>query len=192
MSNIPRLIRKTRSVKQIISYMDTVFDKVLHTTLNPNGPGAIRIHLIPPKKQENELNPSVAIINGSDIVPVNYAWAVILAEMIRETNRYDGKEIGEEQIQSILNKTAENVKKIMPVFTKRQIKNDIQTIYRTLKEIAYREEVTTDVQYMSLGEYAQYMTAPHRMDLMVSAMTKTGKWHCNQKCIHCYAEGQNL
>ena len=192
MSNIPRLIRKTRSVKQIISYMDTVFDKVLHTTLNPNGPGAIRIHLIPPKKQENELNPSVAIINGSDIVPVNYAWAVILAEMIRETNRYDGKEIGEEQIQSILNKTAENVKKIMPVFTKRQIKNDIQTIYRTLKQIAYREEVTTDVQYMSLGEYAQYMTAPHRMDLMVSAMTKNGKWHCNQKCIHCYAAGQKL
>ena len=172
--------------------MDTVFDKVLHTTLNPNGPGAIRIHLIPPKKQENELNPSIAIINGSDIVPVNYAWAVILAEMIRETNRYDGKEIGEEQIQSILNKTAENVKKIMPVFTKRQIKNDIQTIYRTLKQIAYREEVTTDVQYMSLGEYAQYMTAPHRMDLMVSAMTKNGKWHCNQKCIHCYAAGQNL
>ena len=192
MSNIPRLIRKTRSVKQIISYMDTVFDKVLHTTLNPNGPGAIRIHLIPPKKQENELNPSVAIINGSDIVPVNYAWAVILAEMIRETNRYDGKEIGEEQIQSILNKTAENVKKIMPVFTKRQIKNDIQTIYRTLKQIAYREEVTTDVQYMSMGEYAQYMTAPHRMDLMVSAMTKNGKWHCNQKCIHCYAAGQKL
>lgn len=192
MSNIPRLIRKTRSVKQIISYMDTVFDKVLHTTLNPNGPGAIRIHLIPPKKQENELNPSIAIINGSDIVPVNYAWAVILAEMIRETNRYDGKEIGEEQIQSILNKTAENVKKIMPVFTKRQIKNDIQTIYRTLKQIAYREEVTTDVQYMSLGEYAQYMTAPHRMDLMVSAMTKNGKWHCNQKCIHCYAAGQKL
>ena len=192
MSNIPRLIRKTRSVKQIISYMDTVFDKVLHTTLNPNGPGAIRIHLIPPKKQENELNPSVAIINGSDIVPVNYAWAVILAEMIRETNRYDGKEIGEEQIQSILNKTAENVKKIMPVFTKRQIKNDIQTIYRTLKQIAYREEVTTNVQYMSMGEYAQYMTAPHRMDLMVSAMTKNGKWHCNQKCINCYAAGQKL
>ena len=192
MSNIPRLIRKTRSVKQIISYMDTVFDKVLHTTLNPNGPGAIRIHLIPPKKQENELNPSVAIINGSDIVPVNYAWAVILAEMIRETNRYDGKEIGEEQIQSILNKTAEKVKKIMPVFTKRQIKNDIQTIYRTLKQIAYREEVTTNVQYMSMGEYAQYMTAPHRMDLMVSAMTKNGKWHCNQKCIHCYAAGQKL
>ena len=34
------------------------------------------------------------------------------------------------------------------------------------------------------------MNAPHRMDLMVSAMTKNGQWHCNQKCVHCYAAGQ--
>ena len=36
------------------------------------------------------------------------------------------------------------------------------------------------------------MTAPHRMDLMVSAMTRDGAWHCNQKCLHCYAAGQPL
>ena len=189
---VPWLFRKTKTVKHIFTYMDTVFDQVLHTTLNPDGPGAIRIHLIPPKKEENSLNPSVAIINGSDVVPVNFAWAVILAEMIRETNQYDGKEIGEAQIQDILDKTAEQVKKIIPVFSMKRIKNDIRTIYDTLKQIAYREEVTTDVHYMSLGEYAAYMNAPHRMDLMVSAMTKGGKWHCNQKCIHCYAAGQML
>ena len=34
------------------------------------------------------------------------------------------------------------------------------------------------------------MRAPHRMDLMVSAMTKEGRWHCNQRCVHCYAAGQ--
>ena len=34
------------------------------------------------------------------------------------------------------------------------------------------------------------MTAPHRMDLMVSAMEKEGRWNCNQKCLHCYAAGQ--
>jgi len=34
------------------------------------------------------------------------------------------------------------------------------------------------------------MRAPHRMDLMVSAMTRDGKWHCNQKCVHCYAANQ--
>ena len=34
------------------------------------------------------------------------------------------------------------------------------------------------------------MKAPHRMDLMISSMTKDGKWNCNQKCLHCYAAGQ--
>ena len=92
MSIIPKLFRKTKTVKQIQAYMDSTFNEVQHTTLNPDGPGVIRIHLIPPKKEENALNPSVAIVNGTDIVPVNFAWAVILAEMIRETNHYDGKE----------------------------------------------------------------------------------------------------
>ena len=49
-----------------------------------------------------------------------------------------------------------------------------------------------EIAGISLGEYAPYMRAPHRMDLMVSAMTREGKWHCNQKCIHCYAAGQPL
>ncbi len=192
MAAVPALFRKTKTVRRIFAYMDSTFNEVLHTTLNPNGPGAIRIHLIPPKREENTLNPSVAIINGTDVVPVNFAWAVILAEMIRETNKYDGKEIGEEQIRNILDQTAAHVKEIMPVLSKKRIREDIDTIFQTMKQIAYREEVTTEVNYMSLGDYAEYMKAPHRMDLMVSAMTKDGKWHCNQKCVHCYAAGQVL
>ncbi len=187
---VPKLFRKTKTVRRINAYMDETFCEVLHTTLNPNGPGVIRIHLIPPKKEENALNPSIAIINGTDIVPVNFAWAVMLAEMIRETNRYDGREIGEEDIRHILDQTALHVKQIIPVFSKKRIVRDIGTIYRTLRQIAYREEVTTDVHYMSIGEYAEAMKAPHRMDLMVSAMTKNGRWHCNQKCVHCYAADQ--
>ena len=101
---VPKIFRKTRTVQRIRAYMDTTFSEVLHTTLNPDGPGAIRIHLIPPKKEEHALNPSIAIINGTDIIPVNFVWAVILAEMIRETNRYDGKEIGEAEIQRILDR----------------------------------------------------------------------------------------
>ena len=45
---------------------------------------------------------------------------------------------------------------------------------------------------MDLGAYARYMAAPHRMDLMVSSMEKDGAWHCNQKCLHCYAANQPL
>ncbi|MBQ3816120.1 MAG: hypothetical protein II836_08680, partial [Clostridia bacterium] len=67
---VPKLFRKTKTVRRINAYMDETFCEVLHTTLNPNGPGVIRIHLIPPKKEENALNPSIAIINGTDIVPV--------------------------------------------------------------------------------------------------------------------------
>lgn len=187
---VPKLFRKTKTVKNINEYMDKTFNEVFHTTLNPDGPGAIRIHLIPPKKEENALNPSVAIINGTDVVPVNFARAIILAEMIRETNKYDGKEIDEEIINNILDSAARSVKEIMPILSIKRIKEDINVIYTTMRQIAYREEVTTDINYMSIGEYSEYMNAPHRMDVMVSAMTKDGSWHCNQKCIHCYAAGQ--
>ncbi len=192
MTRIPWLFRRTKTVRNLKAYMADTFSEVLHTTLNPDGPGAIRIHLIPPKAEEDELNPSIAIINGTDIVPVNFAWAVILAEMIRETNHYDGKEISEEDIQGILERTADSVKKILPILSLKNIREDIETIYTTIRQIAYREEVTADVKFMSIGDYAPFMQAPHRMDLMVSAMTREGRWHCNQKCVHCYAAGQVL
>ena len=192
MTKIPFLFRNTKTVRNLKAYMDNSFREVLHTTLNPNGPGVIRIHLIPPKTEEDVFNPSIAIINGTDILPVNFVWAVILAELIRETNHYDGREIGEEDIRNILDRTADNVRQIIPVFSLKRIKNDIQTIYTTIRQIAYREEVTTDVHYMNIGDYAPLMKAPHRMDLMVSAMTKQGSWHCNQKCVHGYAAGQVL
>ena len=190
MARIPVLFRNTKTVRNLRAYMDGAFSEVLHTTLNPDGPGAIRIHLIPPKAEADSFNPSIAIINGTDILPVNFVWAVILAELIRETNHFDGREIGEADIQSILMRTADNVHQIIPVYSRKRILRDIDIIYTTIRQIAYREEVTEDVQFMSIGDYAPFMQAPHLMDLMVSAMTKNGSWHCNQKCVHCYAAGQ--
>ena len=140
--------------------MNDTFNEVLHTTLNPDGPGAIRIHLIPPKQEENALNPSIAIVNGTDIVPVHFASAVILAEMIREANRYDGKAVGEADVQAVLDCTAENVKTIIPIFSKKRIRNDIIQIFNTMKQIAYREPVTTDIHYMSIGEYTAALRTP--------------------------------
>ena len=192
MTNIPVLFRSSRTVRSLKAYMDSAFSEVLHTTLNPDGPGAIRVHLVPPKAEENAFGPRVAIINGTDILPVNFVWAVILAELIRETNHYDGMQIDQTDIQKILDKTAGNVHRIIPVLSLKRIQKYIQTIYTTIRQIAYREEVTARVQYMSIGDYAPFMKAPHRMDLMVSAMTKGCAWHCNQRCVHCYAAGQTL
>lgn len=180
--------------KRVIQYANEHYNEVLHTTLDPEGPGCVRIHLIPPKfdPQSQELESSIAIINGMDIVPVNTSWSVLLAELIIQVNKYEGREVSEEDVQNILNTTAANVKKVYPIISKNRLKKDAYTIMSTLSKIAYGEEVQEGIAYLGMGEYAEQMQAPHRMDLMVSAMTKNGQWHCNQKCVHCYAAGQNL
>lgn len=178
--------------KRVISYIDNNLNEVLHTTLNPEGPGVVRIHLIPPAKVGEEPGASIAIINGQDIIPVNTSWTILLAEFIREVNQYSGREITEEETESILKNTCKNVRKVFPLLSKKLLRDDIYTIMKTFTQIAYGGEVDESIEYISIGDYAPYMKAPHRMDLLVSAMTKDGSWHCNQKCVHCYAAGQTL
>ena len=171
-------------------YMLENFTEVLHTTLNPEGPGVVRIHLIPPKMDDGKIAASVAIINGQDIIPVNVSWSILLAELIKEINKYHGKEVSNEDVGNILKETCKAVKKVFPLVSKKRFKKDIETMMTTFKQIAYGEEVSEEIGYMNIGDYAEYMKAPHRMDLMVSAMEKCGKWNCNQACVHCYAAGQ--
>ena len=178
--------------KRVIEYAKANFDQMLHTTLNPEGPGVVRIHLIPPKYEGGFVESSVAIINGQDIVPVNTSWSILLSEFIKEVNVYEGREIGEEETASIIEKTCKNVSKVFPFVSKKRFAEDIYRMMNAFKQIAYGEPVDESIGYVNIGEYAPLMRAPHRMDLMVSAMTKDGAWHCNQKCIHCYAAGQDL
>lgn len=187
---IPKILSKTKYVRKIQDYMKEGFDEVLHTTLNPDGPGCVRIHLVPPKYDDSILSQSIAIINGTDIIPINYIWSILLSFLIREINGYDGREICDADIDNIFENASDNAKKVITFVSKKKIRSDIETIYNTIIEIAYGKQVTSDIKYMNIGEYSDFMNAPHRMDIMVSAMTKNGKWHCNQKCIHCYAAGQ--
>ena len=179
-----------KNSKKVLEYARAHFNEVHHTTLNPEGPGVVRIHLVPPKMEDDEIGPSVAIINGQDIIPVYTSWSILLTEFIEQVNEYNGREIAEEDFKDILNKTCKTIKKIYPLLPKSFIKKDLFRIMNTFKQVAYREKVDEEIGYMSIGEYAQYMKAPHRMDLMVSAMEKNGKWNCNQQCVHCYAAGQ--
>jgi MoaA/NifB/PqqE/SkfB family radical SAM enzyme len=62
---------------------------------------------------------------------------------------------------------------------------------RVLFAVARRDDPEIEIEKLSLHSYASKMTAPHRFDLMVSAMTdENGRWQCNQKCRFCYAAGQ--
>lgn len=165
-------------------------NRVAHTTLNPYGPGVVRMHLVPPKFSLKNTPPSVVILNGKDIIPINLSWAILLNTFIDEVNWYEGKEITKGAMEVIVRQTMERVKKVYPRTEGTRLKEDLLKIVRTLMDVAYGNEPSESIGYMTLGEYAPHMTAPHRMDLMVSAMVREGKWHCNQKCLHCYAAGQ--
>lgn len=130
------------------------------------------------------------MINGQDIVPVSPSWAILLTEFIRQVNKYRGRPIGEQEAEKIVTAACRGVRKVFPMLPRKRVSNDIYRIMDTFSRIARGEEPDDVIGYMSIGEYAPYMRAPHRMDLMVSAMTRDGKWHCNQKCVHCYAAGQ--
>lgn len=179
-----------RTTKRELNYAKAHFNEVHHTTLNPDSSGVIRIHLVPPAINDGNIEASVAILNGQDIVPVNVSWSILLTEFIEEVNKYSGRPVTEDELESILNNTCKNVKKVYPFVTKKRLKNDIFRIMDTFKRIACGEPAGEEIGFMTLGDYAPNMKAPHRMDLMISAMTKNGSWHCNQKCIHCYAAGQ--
>lgn len=170
-------------------YCQRNFNQVSHTTLNPYGPGVIRIHLVPPKEPWKQ--PSVVILNGQDVIPIYPTWAILLNLLICEVNQYAGQELSEDNVRSIISSVLEEAKKVFPTTSKNRMKKDIKIIFDSLVAVAYGKEPPVEIGYIPLGEYAPHMKAPHRMDIMVSAMKKDGKWHCNQKCLHCYAAGQD-
>ena len=73
-----------------------------------------------------------------------------------------------------------------------QIESDLQPLVDSLCTIARGGEPPLIATHEPGRVCAPRMVAPHRMDLMVSSMVKDGAWHCNQKCLHCYAANQPL
>lgn len=166
---------------------------VKHCTFNPGGPGAVRIHLIPPKFRLFG-NPSyIVILNGYYLLPLGYSWALTLSFFMDEVNRFDGKSIAEQDETAIVTETVRRVHKIYPSADKQLIREDLLEMLEILFAVACGEHPDVDIEKLSVRAYAPHMTAPHRMDLMISAMTDgEGRWKCNQKCTFCYAAGQKM
>ncbi|MBE5848570.1 MAG: radical SAM protein [Lachnospiraceae bacterium] len=181
---------KMKNPKRVVNYVKNNLNEVKHTTLNPEGPGVVRIHMVPPKYDGPEPAGSVVILNGMDIIPINVSWAVLLSMLIDSINEYNGRPITEEEVVKIIESTVISARSVYRFVPKYLLKKDIFRIMNTFKQIAYGEMPDEDIEYLSMGEYADNMRAPHRMDLMVSAMTRDGNWHCNQNCLHCYAAHQ--
>ncbi len=164
------------------------FTGVQHTTLDPEGPGVVRIHLVPPRPGGD--GTSVVILNGQDVIPVGTAWSILLCAFIEEVNRYAGRPVNDADVEEILKGTCKTVRTVYPLLGGKRIRGDVYRIMNAFRQIARGEVPDEDVPVMSLGDYAPQMRAPHRMDLMVSAMERGGRWNCNLQCVHCYAAHQ--
>ena len=164
---------------------------VRHTTLDPYGPGVVRIHMIPPRTDTLD-EPFLLLLNGAHLVPLNLSWAVLLSCFMDELDVFSGREISKADWSALTDAAIKKARRVYPFTSAARLRDDLELMLRSLVSIARGGEAETEVALLSLGDYAPHMTAPHRMDLMVSAMTKNGVWHCNQKCLHCYAAGQPM
>ena len=166
---------------------------VSHCTFNPEGPGVVRIHLIPPKFRLFRSSAYIVILNGYYLLPLGYSWALILSNFMKEVNLFDGKPITEADETAIVKNTVRTVRKVYPSVPQKDIEEDMEDLLDVLFAVARGNDPEAEIEKLSIRAYRDNMTAPHRMDLMVSAMTdECGKWQCNQKCVFCYAAGQEM
>lgn len=172
-------------------YRRAHLDCVRHITLDPKGPGVVRIHMIPPRDDTPDA-PFLLLLNGAQLVPLNLSWAILLANLMDQLQAYEGQDLAEDQWEALLTAAVEETHRTYPRTKRQTLASDLHLMLTSLVAIAQGREPEAEVGLLSLSDYAPEMTAPHRMDLMVSAMEQNGAWHCNQKCLHCYAAGQPM
>ena len=179
-----------------LSYAERVFlhghlSRVRHVTLDPDGPGVVRIHLIPCRHPDRD-TPFVALLNGQDLLPLNISWAILLTNLIEALQHHSGEELSPGAWSAVIAQASAATRRIYRRTPAVQIESDLQVLLDCLFAVARGQTPPLQVQPLSLRQYAARMNAPHRMDLLVSSMRKDGAWHCNQKCLHCYAANQPL
>ena len=179
------------SIRNLLAQYKEHKNGISHCTFNPEGPGVVRIHLVPPRFRLFGDRTYIVILNGYYMLPLGYSWALLLSKFMNEVNAFAGKPITENDEERIFKNTVKKTKSVYPSMSKEDIEEDLEFILRVLFAVARGDDPEIEIEKLSLRQYGKNMTAPHRMDLLISAMTDAeGKWQCNQKCTFCYAAGQ--
>ena len=157
--------------------------------------GALIYHPLSQKAKK----PFLLLLNGAKLIPLNLSWAILLANFMAalehfftEGDNAPDHEVKQADWERLAEEAVTATRSVYPRTKPEQLREDLALLMESLIAIARGQEPPVEVGTLSLGDYAPYMSAPHRMDLMVSAMTQDGAWHCNQKCLHCYAAGQPM
>ncbi len=179
------------SIFNLISDYKQYKKGINHCTFNPEGPGVVRIHLVPPKFSLFGNKAYIVILNGHYLLPIGYSWAILLSSFMKEVNAFDGKPISEADEKMIFKKAVKKTISVFPSMNKGELEEDLYFILNVLFSVARGQNPDIEIEKLSIRQYGKNMTAPHRMDLLISSMTdENGNWHCNQKCKFCYAAGQ--
>ena len=170
-------------------FLRTRLAAVRHVTLDPGGPGVVRIHLVPCRRSWRNV-PYIAILNGRDILPLDVSWAILLTCLIDALQPFEGQELQTGQWNAVVEQAVRETAAVYTRTPPEQIRADLFAVLEAFQAIAQGRSTPLPVERMDLGQYAPHMLAPHRIDLMVSSMEKDGAWQCNQRCLHCYAAHQ--
>ncbi len=164
---------------------------VKHCTFDPQGPGVVRIHLIPPRFRLFGHSSYIVILNGYYLLPLGYSWALMLSCFIEQTNLHAAQDLDDHAREQIRASTLQRMHTIYPAIDRACLEDDFDDMLDILFAVARGQAPDVDIERLSMRTYAPHMEAPHRVDMMVSAMTDaSGAWQCNQRCKFCYAAGQ--
>lgn len=159
------------SIRELL-YQKKTLNQVFHATLNPNGPGAVRIHMLPPKFSYFSAHPGILILNGQKILPINLSWAILFSSFLNELNQYDEKELSPEDLTRITEDALQNTKSIYPEAKYAEMKQDLFLMLDTLCDVAYGKTPKIEIRSFHLKDYAPYMKAPFCMDLNFDSATE--------------------
>jgi MoaA/NifB/PqqE/SkfB family radical SAM enzyme len=160
-------------------------------TWDPEGPGVIRLHLVPPRSSWGlRRRASLLHINGQHILPLNHGNAALLRTFMLELSAraIPGEEVSEKLMREILEDTASRMHELYPEEPKDRFVSDLDRLQNLIQRVAFGQPVPElEGKSMTLQEYAPFLRAPIRMDLAVMPMRVDGKWVCPNACPICYA-----
>ena len=129
-----------------LTYAERMFlrarlNRVRHITLDPDGPGVVRIHLVPCHKPDRE-------------TPLNVSWAILLTNFIEALKPYTGKEIRPEEWSAINAQAVAATRKIYRKTEYAQIESDLKTLVDCLCTIARGGEPPLSIEPVSLADFS--------------------------------------
>ena len=135
------------------SYRRKHLAHVRHITLDPTGPGVVRIHMIPPKDDGPD-TPFLLLLNGASLVPLNLSWAILLANLMDQLQAYEGQELEERQWEALLTAAVEETHRTYPRTRRQTLAADMHLMLTSLIAIAQGREPEAEVALLSLADYA--------------------------------------